>query len=216
MEQTTHEFKYQKHSEKQYTFILSVAENLFIERGIDKVNIADITEECGIMRSTFYRYFKNKEQILWHIMRRNTVSFSDKLADRFKLNGGTTYDRYKILIDIIYEVFVNNPSIYSFMDLFNETYQYVTSGNDTTIYDEVYKTTDFRSGDTVRFLTENFHDGSVRADLDPKITAVTFTYSAISIAVGMTKQIKTLPNKYGVSAEQVVRISLNALLSELA
>lgn len=216
MEQTSHEFKYQKHSEKQYGFILSVAEKLFIEQGIDKISIADITTECGIMRSTFYRYFKNKEQILWHIMRRNTDNFSNKLVERFETNGGTTYDRYQIFIDIIYEVFINNPDIYLFIDLFNDTYQYVTSSNDHTIYDDVYTNTDFRSGDTVRFLMDNFHDGSVNPDLDPKTTAVTITYSAISIVVGMSKQIKTLPQKYGVNAQDVVRISLNSLLTIIA
>lgn len=215
MKQTAHEFKYQKHSEKQYMSILSVAERLIIEKGIDKVNLADIANECGIMRSTFYRYFRNKDEILWHIMRRHTILFSKKLMERFCATVGTAYDRYQTFLDVLYEIFMTNTDFYLFLDLFNETYQYVTTINDNNIYNEVYQTDDFGSGDTVRFLMDNFHDGSLKTGLDPKATAVTFTYGAISIVAGMSKQVKTLNTKYGVFPENVIRFNFSALLESV-
>jgi AcrR family transcriptional regulator len=212
MDQVSNEFKYQKHSEKQYQLILSVAERLFVEKGIEKVKLSDIANECGIMRATLYRYFSSKDEILWHIMRKNTINFSQVLLERFQTSRGTTFERIKIFLDILYEKFVKDTDFYLFIDLFNSTYQNVTSYKDSLVYNKVYKADDFRSGDTVRFLTENFHDGSVKAELDPKITAVTIIYSAISIVAGMSKQVRTLSVKYDVSPEAVVRISLNALL----
>ena len=134
MEQTVHEFIYQKHSEKQFMAILSASERLFILKGIDNVKLTDIAAECGIMRSTFYRYFKNKEEILWHIMRRHTTIFSHKLEERFKLTVGTAYDRYRTFLDILYETFVTDVDVFLFLDIFNDTYQYATSGNDNEKY----------------------------------------------------------------------------------
>lgn len=215
MEQTLNKFKYQKHSEKQYIFILSVAEKLFVENGIGNVKLSDIANECGIMRSTFYRYFKNKDEILWHIMRQKTFAFSQKLKERFQTTNGTTFERYKIFLDILYEGFMADTNYYLFIDLFNDTYQNVTSQKVDPIYEKVFKADDFRAGDTVRFLSENFHDGSVKAELNPKSTAVALTYSAMSIVLGMSKQIKTLPIKYEVLSEDVIQICFNALLESI-
>jgi len=215
VEQTVHEFIYQKHSEKQYMAILSASERLFIDKGIENVKLTDIAAECGIMRSTFYRYFKNKEEILWHIMRRHTTNFSHKLEERFETTIGTAYDRYKIFMDILYETFVTDVDVFLFLHSFNDTYQYATSGNETGAYSEVYKTGDYHSGDTVRFLTEKFDDGSLKAGLNPQKTAVMFTYSAMSIVSGMSKQVKTLRIKYGVSPDDVVRLSFDSLLMSI-
>ena len=215
MEKSVHKFKYQRHSEKQYMTILTAAERLFVEEGIDKVSLADIAEKSGIMRSTFYRYFKNKDEILWHIMRRHTTNFSRKLDERFRLTGRSAIARYKTFFNVLYETFVTDSTSFLFIDLFNDTYQYATSGNDTGLYNEVFTEQDFRSGDTVRFLMEDFDDGSVKSGLDPKDTAVSITYSAFSIVAGMSKQTKTLYTKYGVCPENVVRTGFNALLDSI-
>ncbi|MFA9381537.1 MAG: TetR/AcrR family transcriptional regulator [Acetanaerobacterium sp.] len=215
MEKKTNEYKYQKHSEKQYMFILSVAEQLFVEQGIEKVKLSDIANACGIMRSTFYRYFENKDEILWHIMRRNTIAFSQKLKERFQATNGTTFERFKTLCDILCEDFIEDTNTYLFIDLFNDTYQNATSYKDNFLYDKVYKADDFQTGDMVRFLTENFHDGSVKADLAPKTTAVALTYSAFILVAGMSRQIHTLPIKYEVDPIDVIRMSLYALLENI-
>jgi AcrR family transcriptional regulator len=215
MSQPTQDYKYQKHSEKQFLMILSIAEKLFVERGIEKVNLTDIACEYGIMRSTLYRYFRNKEEVLWHIMHKKTLEFSQKLSERFQSSEGTTFDRYKTFIDILIEEFSSHAESFLFIGLFNHIYQNATSLKDNVLYNSIYQTDDFRSGDTVRFLTENFHDGSVKSSLDPKATAVTVTYSAMSIVSGMSGQVDTLVAKYDTRAEEIVRISLNALLESI-
>lgn len=212
MEQTAHEFKYQKHSEKQYLAILTTAECLFVEKGIDKVTLADIAGECGIMRSTFYRYFRSKEVILWHIMRRHTERFAAKLCERFEATEGTAFARYKSFLAILYETFVCDKNAFLFINLFNDTYQYATCGNEAGIYKELYPENSFGSGDTVRFLMEKFDDGSLKQGLDAKTTAVSITYGALSIVAGMSKQVKTLNLKYGISPEDLVRRSFDLLL----
>lgn len=215
VEQTTHEFKYQKHSEKQYLTILSIAEDLFVRQGIDKVGLSDIAGECGIMRSTLYRYFKNKDELLWHIMHRNTLQFSQKLMEKYQTVGGTTYERFEILFEILVEEFQSNTNLFLFIDQFNNIYQDATSHNNNVLYDSIYSDNDFRSKDLVRFLTEGFHDGSVKPELDPKTTAVTMLYSAISIAAGMSKQMNTLSAKYGVEPKAVVELSFRTLLGSI-
>lgn len=209
------EYKYQKHSEKQFLFVLSVAEQLFVEHGIEKVKLMDIANECGIMRSTLYRYFNNKEEILWHIMRRNTMTFLQKLKEHFETTERTTYDRFRCFMDILYDGFICGTNSYLFIELFSEVYQNATSYNNNPLYNKVFEDEECQTGDMVRFLTQNFHDGSVREGLSPKKTAVAISYSAIMLTAGLYKQKKTLPLKYGVNADEALKISLNALLESI-
>ena len=63
-------YKYMKHSTNQLTKILTAAEELFIKKGIEAVSFTEIASCCGITRSTLYRYFENKDEILWEIHHR--------------------------------------------------------------------------------------------------------------------------------------------------
>lgn len=212
MKADSKKYKYQKHGERQYENILAVAERLFIEQGMENVSLTDIAQECGIMRATFYRYFQNKDDVLWQIYHRYAIEFGRQLTESIEASNGTTYDRFKIVTDILYAGFVANPQSYQFLDLFNDTYQAATADRDHSVYDQVFKEDEFRTGDTVRLLSENFYDGSVNPNLDSWQTAVSLIYSASYIVLGMSRMLKTMPLKYHISAQEVVRISLNALL----
>jgi len=43
--------------------IISVAERLFLEKGYHKTSIAEIIEEAGIAKGTFYHHFKSKDEL---------------------------------------------------------------------------------------------------------------------------------------------------------
>jgi len=207
--------KYLKHGEKQYNLILSTAEKLFVEQGIDKVKLSDIVEECGIMRATFYRYFKNKEELLWHIMKMHTMDFFQKLEEKIGSNDCTTFDKFEKFINLLCEGFDLNSNAYLFFDLFKDTYLDATSHGSNELLMTIYEEDEYHSGDTVKFFLENFFDGSVKESLDPKITAVSLLYSSIIIVSTMAKQTTTIPAKYQIEARDLVRFSLNALLESI-
>lgn len=213
MKTEIHQFKYQKHGEKQYLSILSTAEKLFVEKGIDAVSLTDIARECGIMRSTFYRYFSNKNEIIWSILHQCSTVLSEEIFSRFEKTSGSTYERFKTYLDILYEHYLANPKEYVFYSLIWDDYQTVTSEKDNLFYNRFFSTDEFRSGDTVKVLIGNFDDGSVKPGLDPQKTAVSIVYSAMSILTSMSRQIRTLPAKYAVDTEAVIRFSFDALLA---
>ena len=48
--------------------ILRTAENLFMQFGYDKVTVEEICREAGVSKVTFYKYFKNKFEVLQDYM----------------------------------------------------------------------------------------------------------------------------------------------------
>lgn len=208
-------YKYIRHSEKQYDMILQKAKALFIKQGINSVSISDITEACGIMRATFYRYFKNKDTVVWTIFHENSDRFAQKLIDGIHQSGGCTFNRFSVLMDIIRQIFNTDIDQFHFLNVFGCVYQKVTSVKDSPLYNQYFTPNDFRTGDTVRLLETNFHDGSVKACLDPHRTSVALCYGALSIASSFSEQIETLPSKYGVTAVELLRLNLDCMLESI-
>ena len=58
---------YHAHRERQRRRILSAAEKLFEERGIDRTTMADVISSSELRPSTIYQYFSNKDDIVWAI-----------------------------------------------------------------------------------------------------------------------------------------------------
>lgn len=52
--------------------ILDTAEKLFIGKGYHETSVSDITQAIGVAKSTFFYYFKTKEEILEAIVQRLT------------------------------------------------------------------------------------------------------------------------------------------------
>jgi AcrR family transcriptional regulator len=44
--------------------LLDAAQKLFLERGLETVTIDEITREAGVAKGSFYRYFKDKEELV--------------------------------------------------------------------------------------------------------------------------------------------------------
>ncbi len=208
-------FKYKRHSEKQYMLILTTAQDLFFKKGIDKVTLADITRECGIMPSTFYRYFANKDEVIWNIVHYTSLLFVQRMNERFGQTGETTFKRFETYLDMLHEDYKQDPMQYRFLDLIFDDYQSVTSQKDNPLYNSIFQEGEFRSGDTVKLFTANFHDGSVKPELEPQSTTVSIIYSAWCLLTSMYRQTRTLPAKYGVNTEDVIRYNFNALLESI-
>lgn len=61
--------------------ILRAAGKVFAERGYHATGISDIARELGVGHGTFYRYFKNKEDIARSLVSRALGQVADALSD---------------------------------------------------------------------------------------------------------------------------------------
>lgn len=61
--------------------ILAAAEHCFNKHSIKKTKIDDICTHANISRPSFYRFFKNKQDLLLYIARREIMKVVEKLED---------------------------------------------------------------------------------------------------------------------------------------
>lgn len=209
---TAKEYKYIKHSDKQRTMILETAKKLFMENEIKDVSMAQIARECGITRATLYRYFENKDAVVWEIY----ISFSQKWMDTLwgKTKGKklSTYEKMAVYLRQMLSMLIETPEFYKFFFHFSKEYLNNQMYSDTVYGKELFKNTGLAAGSTVAFMIEDFEDGSMREGLDAKTTGISVAYGAFGFIRIVYDNMDSIPLKYGVSPMQVLMDGMKNML----
>ncbi len=109
--------KIEESKQRKKQQLLDTAFELFTSKGISKTTIADISQQAGVAKGTFYLYFKNKEEIrehliihkAWQILRR-------ALATSDYASQATAADQTIALVDNILVQLQRNPLLLRFIN----------------------------------------------------------------------------------------------------
>ncbi|MEE1334420.1 MAG: TetR/AcrR family transcriptional regulator, partial [Erysipelotrichaceae bacterium] len=71
--------------------LLDSSYELFVEKGISNVSIAEICQKAGIAKGTFYLYFTSKEDIARALNRRISFTLMQKAYDEVNRNRKDTF-----------------------------------------------------------------------------------------------------------------------------
>ncbi|MFQ9681238.1 MAG: hypothetical protein ACLRZH_15180 [Ruthenibacterium lactatiformans] len=100
--------------------------------------------------------------MLWAIHRQALRTFGNALLARAEARPLTALERFSVYFEELARRFELDPDFLLFFDLFEKTYQAETARRGSAVYERMFRPGDFGSGDTARFLCENFNDGSLR------------------------------------------------------
>ena len=84
----------QREKEQRYQSILQAAERLFCERGYPNTKIQDIAQAAEVAVGTVYFYFRNKEDLLLHLMDAIALDVRSILGQGFQ-SGRTPIERFE-------------------------------------------------------------------------------------------------------------------------
>lgn len=154
-------------TERRRREIADAAALTFAEQGYHATGIADIAKRLGIGHGTFYRYFKNKRDILEYVLREVTVRLGEVLAAEDP-TATTTVDEYREQVRRIgagmFELFTSDPAI---ARLF-----YVEAvGADHEFSEQWIALQGTFAAVTARYLQNGVDRGFLPADLDVEVSA---------------------------------------------
>lgn len=78
--------------------ILENASEVFAVKGYEKTKLADISEKCGIGRTTLYQYFKNKEDIFYYTATEAFKQIEEKVESIVEDESLTFLEKLKKLV----------------------------------------------------------------------------------------------------------------------
>ena len=206
---------YANHRENQKDLILEIAENLFIQHGIEQITIGKIAKEARLTRATIYKYFSNKEEIAKEIYKTITKTWADRNRDDVWSAGGNGYELIERFVTTHFNNLIQNPREAQFVAEFNSLYAKAWP------VEETIKLIDETLGQERNRVLDAIHagltDGSLRADMEPELLLAAF----FNFIAGMNNRLGEMGAKVGEEYSlntqeiftQVCRIFLDGLKS---
>ena len=114
---------YPAHRERQRNRILDAAEKLFVEHGIDRVTMAELTSASGVQPSTMYQYFSNKDDIVWAIVGKIMTKVSARSSET-DANAKTALDKITAFLEYMAEELSDQRARVRFMAQFDAMYSH--------------------------------------------------------------------------------------------
>ncbi|MCG7382460.1 TetR/AcrR family transcriptional regulator [Paenibacillus sp. ACRRY] len=99
-----------KHPEQTVQHILSVAAQLFTDKGFEKTSIQDILDALGMSKGAIYHHFKSKDEILNAVMEQQ-FDYSARMLDQLVIETHAATAREK-LVHILEQV-LSDPQAHS-------------------------------------------------------------------------------------------------------
>lgn len=204
---------YINHRENQKEHILGVAEDLFIQNGIDQITIGKIAKAARLTRATIYKYFSSKEQIAEEIYKTVTKGWIDKNKNEVWSTTGTGYEHIERFVSSHFNNLLQNPREAQFVAEFNSLYAKAWPVEETIkLIDE---TLGEERNRVLRAIRQGQADSTLRTDIEPEIMLAAF-FNFIS---GMNNRLGEMGAKVGEEYSlntqaiftQVCRIFLDGL-----
>jgi TetR/AcrR family fatty acid metabolism transcriptional regulator len=145
--------------------ILKVAERMFSMQGYHETFVEDIIKEAKIGKGTYYRYFKNKEDIYITLLKKVLIGWEEHaFINPVQMKSDNISDLFKELIKRSLEFFAEND------DLCN-IYLCVNRGNDELFKPFINRFEKQMLEHISTYLKEGIKLGFVRKDLNIELTS---------------------------------------------
>jgi AcrR family transcriptional regulator len=200
---------YSAHRDRQRRRILDAAWNLFDQRGVDRVTMAEITEASGVQPSTMYQYFSNKDDIVWEIL----ADLMKEKSGRAQLaieDAPTALARITELLEFMADELSGNPAKVRFMAQFDAMYAHDWPAERLLALESQILPQPFQW--FTQLVREGIADGSLRSNLNPDLTM----HAVMNAVIGAQRRLASLANKveleYGQSIDRLFRETIRVLL----
>ena len=89
--------------------IAEAALTLFARQGFYSTSVDQIAKEAGVSKGLIYNYFKNKEDLLRHIVE-SAIEIGDHLVEDVSRQEGSPLEKFDQIIDDLIAMMTSNPT----------------------------------------------------------------------------------------------------------
>jgi AcrR family transcriptional regulator len=200
---------YHIHRERQRRRILEAAEKLFDEHGIDRVTMTEIISATELRTSTIYQYFSSKDDIVWAILEVVLADFSARAKAAIDREQ-TALAKITALLELMADDLTRKQAKVRFLAQFDALYARDWPAERLLTLEAQINPEGFEHFS--RLIREGIADGSLRADLDPKLTL----HAVINAVVGAQRRLASLGGRvemeYGQPIDKLFRETIRLLL----
>lgn len=192
---------YTTHRENQKEWILEVAEDLFIQKGIEQVTMGDIAEASRITRATIYKYFANKEEMASEIFKSVTKGWQERNKKEVWSFQGTGYEQLEKFINVFFGYLFQNPREASFVAEVNYLYAKRWSAEmfANTMLENLHEDRNL----VLESIRKGIKDGSLRSDLEPELLLAAFFNFVSGMISRFGEMGEKVQGEFGQSSQEI-------------
>ena len=200
---------YHAHRERQRRRILDAAQSLFIEQGIERVTMAEITLASGLQPSTMYQYFSSKDDIVWGILEGVLADLTARAKAAIDREN-TALAKITALLELMADDLTQRQAKVRFLAQFDAMYARDWPAERLLTLEAKINPEGFLYfGGLIR---EGIADGSLRADLDPELAL----HAVMNAVVGAQRRLASLGGRveleYGQPIDKLFRETIRLIL----
>lgn len=157
--------------EREYNMsrVIAAALELFVSDGIYVTSINRVAQEAGLSPMSVYRYFKNKDTLVYSVWQDALSKFYQQYMERYtaaSVGCRTGYEKYVVAMDIYSSIYRESPRWYSYTQ---EMFSYAPSGESSgkeiiNVFWQYYEKE--IPVPALNALKEGVNDGSIRPDIN--------------------------------------------------
>ncbi|NUM45443.1 MAG: TetR/AcrR family transcriptional regulator [Anaerolineales bacterium] len=193
--------------------ILDAGMALCLEKGVAEVEMKDVATAARVSRATLYRYFPSKKALIYEILRHQAAEKTAGYHTDRQAFSGNGHAKFSQFVAQLVDAYVHFPELYRFMGMVDFYYGTHDAPEELMLlYREVFG--GLLVEDTPHlYLEEGQQDGSVRADLDPRIYTATVIATLVSLSEQVAANREATQLLYGLArAEVLIETAAQALL----
>ena len=142
---------------------------LLLEKGIKKITVAEVAKTAGVAKGSIYDYFKNKEDIVFEVIRSHIEEYHNEFLSKIALENKSTREKVFLLFDFV----LNEDGEF---DKNHDFYKEYISINLSTDNDEMLafnnECSNFFKNLLTRFIEEGIQKGELILDAKKLITGL--------------------------------------------
>jgi AcrR family transcriptional regulator len=188
---------YVAHRKNQREKILEVAKQIFIEKGIEPVTIADIATSSRLTRATIYKYFANRKEIAFEIFKSIISGWHERDKSEVWSHPGTGFQRLERSLNSFCDDLLQFPEETRFVAEFNRLFA-------KDVLHVLRQSLGEDSNLVIQCLRQGVADGSLQPGLNPNLVMAAI-YNLNASLLGRLGQMVQSEEEDGVTADKVMR-----------
>lgn len=181
--------------------IINAALDLFLEKGYVNMQMREVYLNAEIGKKTLYRYFSSKEELAFAVEMTLLAAMADEVHVELD-NSKTGYEQVEeLLCDHLVSFIYDYPKHIRFFAQFDnimvDDYPEMDISNRFVSFIQSYE------DQHAELISKGQSDGSIRLDINPRLTSVTFNNAYIALAERIVLRGKILEKEYGIGIEMM-------------
>ncbi len=191
-------------------FVLKIAEDLFMSKGIADIAIKDIADKAGVGEATIYRYFKSKNNIVLQCALNLGKTIFEDYFDLSK--GRTGYDKLELFYNAYLKTFRKKPSHFYFIKEFDA---YMCSHGEVSLNE--YENGLVRTFENIFMDAYNLgvNDGTVKEIKDIEVFYFSTTHALLELCKKLSMKKDILEQDKDLKKSGEIKCIVNIILSSL-